>query len=288
MKKRFFTGIIIAIVYVGTVLLSLLVHPVFFDIFTMLVMIAAVLEVSRAIGERFGRPLDPLVITGVLLGYLAFVLANYFLNGKGGVAIWYGVLIVLIVMSLVYVRLSKEKTMRNVTSTLLVIIYPVTLLMYMLALNYLPETLRVPSILLLFLVSTLTDTFAYLVGSTFRGPKLCPVISPKKTVSGAIGGLLGGTLGGALVLVCSLYGFLNVEFIGRTLGTNIAHFLVLGFVGSLFNQVGDIVASYVKRLCGIKDYGNILPGHGGVMDRIDGMMLTGVFLYMYMLVLTVL
>ncbi len=288
MKKRFFTGIIIAIVYVGTILLSLLVHPVFFDIFTVLIMMAASLEMSRAVGPRFGRPVDLAVLAEILLGYLAFVLTEYFLNGKGGVTAWYAVLLAVYLVCLLYVRLSKEKTARNATSTLLVLLYPVTILVYMLALNYLPDPFRVPSILLLFLVSTLTDTFAYLVGSTFKGPKLCPNISPKKTVSGAVGGLIGGMLGGAVVLLFSEFSVLGVEPIGRSLGTNIAHFLVIGFFASIFNQVGDLVASYVKRLCGIKDYGNILPGHGGFMDRIDGMMLAGVFVYLYMLVLTVL
>lgn len=287
MKKRFLTGILIAAVYVGTVLLSLLVHPVFFDVFTVLLMLSAAYEVMKAIGPRYGEPIVPAVFVEILVGYLGFFLIQYFLNG-GGVAVFTGVLLVTLGVCAIYVRVNKMTTRRNLSSTLLVLVYPVTVLVYMLGLNYLPEVFRVPSILLLFIISTLTDTFAYLIGCSFKGPKLCPNISPKKTISGAIGGLMGGLAGGAIVLLFSLYNVLNVQFIGGSLGTNIAHFLIIGLVGSVFNQAGDLVASYLKRLCGIKDYGNLLPGHGGVMDRIDGMMFTGVFIYLYMLVLTVL
>lgn len=287
MKTRFLTGIIIAIVYVGTVLLSLLVQPVFFDVFVVLLMLAGALEVGKAVSPKFGQTLDILVLSDVLLGYLAFVLVQYFW-GKGGVAAYFAVLIVAAAACVIYTRASKRMTARSGASTLLVLLYPVTILIYTLGLNYLPDPFRVPSILLIFLVSTLTDTFAYLVGCSLKGPKLCPKISPKKTISGAVGGIFGGMIGGAVVLLLSEFSVLGVVPVGQSLGTNIAHFLVIGFVGSVFNQAGDLVASYLKRLCGIKDYGHILPGHGGIMDRIDGMMMVGVFVYIYMLVLAIL
>lgn len=70
MKKRLLTGIIIAVVYVGVLLLTILVHPVFFDIFTVLLMIAAGLEVSRAISGKYGKPIDILIVADILIGYL--------------------------------------------------------------------------------------------------------------------------------------------------------------------------------------------------------------------------
>ena len=60
------------------------------------------------------------------------------------------------------------------------------------------------------------------------------------------------------------------------------HFIMLGLLGSVFNQIGDLVASYLKRKCGIKDYGTFMPGHGGVLDRIDGMMFNAVVIYIYL------
>ncbi|MEM1366104.1 MAG: phosphatidate cytidylyltransferase [Pseudomonadota bacterium] len=111
-----------------------------------------------------------------------------------------------------------------------------------------------------FIVVWTTDTAAYFVGRKFRGPKLAPAISPGKTWSGAIGGLFGAMLvGGALALW--LGGQHQIGFI-------------LGVVAamSVGTQLGDLMESAVKRRSGVKDSGRLIPGHGGVLDRIDGLM----------------
>lgn len=287
MKKRLLTGIIIAVVYVGTVLLSVLVHPVFFDIFAVLLMIAAGLEVSRAISAKYGKAMDIFIVADILLGYFCFVLVNHFWGKGGGITAYYGVLALIFIALIVYNMASKVTTLRNVTSTIFTLIYPVSLIIYMLGLNYLGDPFRVAAIMLLFLVTTMTDTFAFIVGTTIKGPKLCPKISPKKTISGAVGGILGGVAGGAIVLLFSIFDVLNVQPLGTSTVTNILHYLLIGLGASVFTQTGDLIASYLKRLCGMKDFGTILPGHGGIMDRIDGMMVSGVFIYIYMAVLSV-
>ena len=132
------------------------------------------------------------------------------------------------------------------------------------------------------------DTFAYIIGSIFNGPKLCPSISPNKTIAGAIGGFIGGLLGGAMLLLLATYGIFGLAPIGNTTVTNVVHYLVIGFCGAFVVQVGDLLASYVKRNCGIKDFGKILPGHGGFMDRVDGMIVCSVFLFIYLNILSAL
>ena len=120
------------------------------------------------------------------------------------------------------------------------------------------------------------DTFAYWVGSLVGGKKLCPTISPKKTVAGFVGGLFGGALVGVLF-------FLVFEFAGWLPATGYIPFtdalwksalvyIAIGFVGAFFGQLGDLAASRIKRALGIKDFGKIFPGHGGVMDRLDSIM----------------
>ena len=166
-----------------------------------------------------------------------------------------------------------------------VMIYPVSALMYLLGFNHLPEPYRANTILLLFAVAPLTDTFAFFVGSLLKGKKLCPKISPNKTISGAIGGLIGGTVGGVV-----LY-FISMTAVGEWLGmgaltsvqsvSNCINFICMGLVCSFATQAGDLFASYIKRMVGIKDYSNLLPGHGGIMDRIDGLLLGGVVVFLY-------
>ena len=142
------------------------------------------------------------------------------------------------------------------------------------------------ALLLVFVIAMATDTFAYLVGITLKGPKLCPKISPKKTWSGAVGGVFGGIIGAyALLLIFSTGSSFDAFFQGEK-GINVILMQVLivliGLIGSVVSQFGDIYASWIKRKHGIKDFGKILPGHGGVMDRIDGHIACALFILMTM------
>ncbi len=107
------------------------------------------------------------------------------------------------------------------------------------------------------------DTAAYFTGSFLGKRKLCPNISPKKTVEGAIGGGIGAILG------ILLFGLLFDFVIYRNMNVNYVSLLLIGIYTSVFSVLGDLVFSSVKRDCGIKDYGSLLPGHGGVLDRFD-------------------
>lgn len=282
MKTRSITAIFIAAVYIGTVLLSIYVHDIFFDVFVLMVAVGGGVEVCRAIAKRFTPALDIFVILYVFVGYIAFFFIEKYAGTGLGIGGFFAALLVLAAICFIYCGASKVRTTRNAVSTLLAMIYPVTLLSYMLGLNYFSAAYRVSAILLLFIISCLTDTFAYLVGSTLKGPKLCPKISPKKTVSGAIGGLIGGIGGAMIVYALAKYNLLHAQLFASGNVSNVVHFLMLGLFGAVFDQAGDLVASHIKRKCDIKDYGSFMPGHGGVLDRVDGMMFVAILLYIYM------
>ena len=106
-----------------------------------------------------------------------------------------------------------------------------------------------------------TDIFAYFVGMAIGSHKLCPSISPKKTVEGAIGGILGS------VLLCGLFGLFFLP-----LGTS--NCILIGVIGGVTSPIGDLSASVMKRKMDIKDWSSLIPGHGGVLDRIDSMLFT--------------
>ena len=109
-----------------------------------------------------------------------------------------------------------------------------------------------------------SDVFAYFTGRLFGRHKLIPEVSPKKTVEGAVGGIVCAT--GLAVL----YGY--IVSVSTSLVPNYLVLGICGFVLSAVSQVGDLIASLIKREHGIKDYGNIFPGHGGVMDRFDSVL----------------
>ena len=122
----------------------------------------------------------------------------------------------------------------------------------------------------------MTDTLAYFTGRFLGNKKLCPEISPKKTIAGAIGGVIGAILGALLVFL--LFDVLNVfesfqyvEAFALTdeLWKSALIYIALGIVAGPICEIGDLIASWIKRKAGIKDYGNIFPGHGGFMDRLD-------------------
>ncbi len=146
---------------------------------------------------------------------------------------------------------------------------------------------------LVFAVSTFTDTFAYFVGSLFGKHKLCPHISPNKTVEGAVGGIFGGALGSFLVFAlfdwAKIFGpQFGLTFDGLGLSTVyvVITYVLIGLFGSVATQIGDLLASMIKRYCGIKDYSRILGEHGGIIDRMDGIMFNSVFVsFVFMFIL---
>lgn len=115
-------------------------------------------------------------------------------------------------------------------------------------------------IIWLFLIVWSTDIAAYFIGSLFGGPKLMSRISPKKTISGAIGGII------AAIVISLIYAKISV------LSYNLLIVVTIAAIISIMAQIGDLFESWVKRKVGAKDSGNIIPGHGGILDRVDALM----------------
>lgn len=124
------------------------------------------------------------------------------------------------------------------------------------------------AILFLFAVVWATDILAYFVGRAVGGPKLAPAISPGKTQSGALGGAVGGVMAALLLM-------LSMDAAAGLLGLGIVALLL-----SVVSQAGDLFESWVKRRHGVKDSGSMIPGHGGVMDRVDGLIVAAAALYL--------
>lgn len=127
-----------------------------------------------------------------------------------------------------------------------------------------------------FLTAWFTDTFAYFVGIYMGKVKLCPKISPKKTVEGALGGIVGS-------IVFSIISGIVINYFG--INIKIIHFVITGLLCGFASEVGDLTASYIKRYTGIKDFGNIIPGHGGILDRFDSILFTAPVIYYYFVVI---
>ncbi len=115
----------------------------------------------------------------------------------------------------------------------------------------------------------LADTGAYFSGTFFGKHKLCPNISPKKTVEGLIGGTITNAI--LFIVIGMIYTYIQSKN-NVVVNINYIYIAILGMICSLLGLVGDLSASLIKRQCNIKDYGNIMPGHGGVLDRFDSIL----------------
>lgn len=182
-----------------------------------------------------------------------------------------GFIVAFSVMALFTIEIITQKhNISEISMTLLGIVYIPFLFSHLLFI----EKLKYGSIILWlpFLTAWFTDTFAYFVGIYMGRVKLCPSISPKKTVEGALGGIIGS------IVLTTLSGFIINKF-GADIG--IIHFVITGFLCGVASELGDLAASYIKRYTGIKDFGNIIPGHGGIMDRFDSILFTVPVIYYY-------
>lgn len=174
----------------------------------------------------------------------------------------------IIILILIIYLFNSKYDLKDIGLTLVSIIYIPFLLFHI---YYLDGT---PYIWLIFIVAFGTDTFAYLIGSLFGKHRLYEKVSPKKSIEGAIGGIVGSTL---LVIIYSLK--YNLE--------PIPLLVIMSIITSIVSQMGDLVASKIKRTAKIKDYGKIFLGHGGVMDRFDSIIFASPIIYYFIELLIV-
>lgn len=254
MLKRIITGALLVVVVAGFFFLRL-VSAAYFEILIMLLAVLGTFEVARAFK---GRITEAQTWTAVVLSAAA-VLCHYFAGTEWG-------LVALVISVAAQLALSvfcfEKVTAEGIACGVFAAVYPSALLACMTELNALPR-ISGEALLVAFLVPSFADTFAFFVGSLLKGPKLCPSISPNKTISGAIGGIIGGMA--AAIIIWTVSAVLLDRIVPQWY-----FFLIAGGIAAVATEFGDLVESVVKRKLGIKDMGKILPGHGGIMDRIDG------------------
>ena len=167
----------------------------------------------------------------------------------------------------------------GMVSTLFPLVYPGLLFSLILSLQDLGSAAEATlALILTFFIASVNDTFALFVGLSLGKHRLSPEISPKKSVEGSIGGLI------SAMLFAMLVPFVAVKVSPAAAAVAwppLWAFALLGLVAGAASQIGDLAASLVKRHCGIKDFGSIFPGHGGMMDRLDGILFCGAVCFLF-------
>jgi phosphatidate cytidylyltransferase len=281
-NSRVGMGVIIAVFIVCFYILGLLVSPYFMDAFIAVIIFLAVNEMRIVLRRHFNKAIEWL-----LIAYSALLIFPYRVLDLGFLGVVYYTLSVFVVGA-AFALFDKKCPKTAIQNFTLILLYPGLVLSSMLFINdsYFKggPYLNFIGLALVFGISMFTDTFAMLGGKLFGKHKLASEISPKKTIEGAIVGIVGGLIGASVIAVLfeiitwpffTQHGFLSW---GMNTSNTVIAYILIGFFGAVFTQIGDLLASYFKRQWEIKDFSQLLGKHGGVMDRFDGIMLNAAFI----------
>lgn len=254
-KTRLLSGIVLVIIAIASVAAG---GPVLFGVLLAISLIG-VYELYKAMGvhQKGFVPLEMAGYIGTVLYYLTLLWEP--LHSYSMMAVLFALVLIMSVYVFSYPKYQAEQVM----ATLFGVIYVAVMLSYIFKTRNLEGGAWLVG--LIFLSSWGSDTCAYCVGMLFGKHKMAPVLSPKKSVEGAVGGVVGAIL-------------LGIIYAAATKGGMVEYAIICG-VGALISMVGDLAASAIKRNQGIKDYGKLIPGHGGILDRFDSVIFTAPIIY---------
>lgn len=252
--------------YIGAAMIApfivfILLGGVWLKGFTILLSICGLYEFYNALKVKKFNPIS-------VIGYI--VLAVFYLIGNDFSNLIYIFVLAAIILLIIPV-INLKYTFIDASITLLGFLYVGVLFSFIPIVNN--KTGGNFLVWLIFIGSWGADTLAYYSGKYLGKKKLCPEVSPKKTIAGAVGGLLGSTIG------CGVFGIVISSYLPEI---QIIHFFLIGALCGIMGQFGDLVASSVKRYVGIKDYSNLIPGHGGVLDRFDSILFNSAVVFYYL------
>lgn len=243
-------------VYIALITVTTLKSPILFSVLFAILMVIGSFEFAKLKGIS-----SVLLITTSVVLFLASQLV-FFVDIDFD-KMYFGLSIVS-VASAVYLFFELFKT-KQISSFFLFIVY---LAIPLLLLIYLQSQYKMV-VLSIFMLIWSNDTFAYLSGKSFGKTKLFPSVSPKKTIEGFAGGM-----------ICTIFVALMCFYFQIVPQFNVVVWVVFAILISVFGSVGDLVQSKMKRVAGVKDSGNIMPGHGGVLDRLDSVIFVTPIIYL--------
>lgn len=253
-KTRLISGIVLVIIALATIISGSWI--LFFTLLAVSLIGMRELYKVMKVSDEHVTVLELVGYLGAVLYYIAMKadFGNY-----GTMAIIISMILILFVYVFGYPKYHAEQVMAA--------FFGVVYVAVMLSFIYLTRSLPDGKILvwLIFLCSWGCDTCAYCVGMLIGKHKMAPVLSPKKSIEGAVGGVAGAAL-------------LGVIYAAATQG-KMAEYALICAVGALISMVGDLAASAIKRNQNIKDYGKLIPGHGGILDRFDSVIITAPVIY---------
>lgn len=264
--KRTLTGSVFVLVIIGSILLG----RISFLLVFLALSTACLLELYYIMLKA---RLRPQVLYGLLLGVVIFVINYLYATKLIDAFIFLGIIPLVISLFIVELFRNQNKPLVNIAGTLFGLIYitlPFSLLNYFVLDFSLNRIFYNTEFLLgFFVLIWANDTGAYIFGISFGRHKMFPRVSPKKSWEGLIGGFFTTALV-AWVLSLAFY------------QTHVTHWLAIGFISAVMGVFGDLVESMFKRSIGIKDSGKFLPGHGGLLDRFDAVLLAAPIVYVYL------
>lgn len=266
MKKRIISGAIFTLILVLVMFVQI---PLVDTILVFFLSVVGIYEYNKAFKTAGYKPISWLSYAGCLVLFFTGGL----IDDQSKIMLLKIAVPAIVISLFTYMIISNlERTIIDIAITVFSLLY-IPFMFSFIKLILAMDSGRV-LIWYVFLGAFASDTFAFLIGSKFGKTKLCPNISPNKTVEGSLGGIIG------VVIAYILLNLISSKYFGIEI--NYVILIIAGIIAGIAGQFGDLSASAIKRFCKIKDFGNLIPGHGGILDRFDSVLFVAPIIYLFL------